>query len=1348
MIETKTMTFKEQKRTSLSNKIHSEVSTLILEKKDATLAMAISLASNDMFKQALKNQNHSSISLKNISNDYKENTVFQNIWLQIIDKQGRSFSRSWTKKRGDDLFSLREDVRVILKDKQVRTTISVGKFSISFKSMVPIFDKGEFLGVFEVISHFNSVEKKLDSLGYDSVVLVDKRFEKQLTNTISNTFIKGYYVANFEPNRYLVDILQQQDIEQILLDKEPYHSFKKEKIFVVNTIFSNENEAIGYIVVLSDDGVTKEQLSDIVVVSTLYGIIVFLVLNAIFILLLRKENLSAKLNDYGYNTKVALGMGLFFLLFAIVLYLFFEYEKNAKIEQFFDKTTKENVKIYNQIYGKYHDLANLIFQTQVDTQEVKEIFSIKNETKRREALLEYFQTTYKLFEQYNLKQLHFHTPKNHSFLRMHRPDKYGDDLSDIRQTVVYVNKHKKPIDGFEEGAIYNGFRFVYPLFDDEFYLGSVEISFSASYMIEELIKSFEYKGGFFIQKDVVEKKVMGDELRNYSKSILKDFYIEKSVEYKSSLNHQNITLCEKKPKIIEQINEKAKRDKPFSVYFCTKDEVVSFIPLQNPVTKKTVGVIAMGKHDPYIGNKEQNTLYSFWGLIILFGIALGFIYRELINKKEAQELNSELNYAQKVAKLGNWEVDTQSGLMFWSDEIYNIFEQKKEDFEPSYKKFLAMVHPDDRYNVYNAYENTLKLKVPYDMEHRLLFKDGRVKYLKEYGESFYDQFGNTIALKGTVQDITNQKLYEIGLENAKIKAEEANKAKSEFLANMSHEIRTPMNGIIGLGKMLCDITHNPQQKEILQKINSSSNLLLGIINDILDYSKIEAGKLKLEKHPFSIQNFQKNLLNLFESTAQKQNNTLKIKLDENLPATLISDELRLNQVLNNLISNGLKFTHNGVVTATIKVTQKEKKSKNITLLISVQDSGIGISKEQMEKLFQPFTQADTSTTRKYGGTGLGLVITKNIIEAFGSTIEVISEPNKGSEFFFELKCQYSDDREKKQQLPKRMKDHLNNIEVLLVEDNEVNQMVASMMLEKMGVKVTIANNGQEGVDKYLSHPKRYDLILMDLQMPIMSGYEATKEIRKYNKDIPIIALTAAAMIEDKQKALEAGMDEHLSKPISSQKLYKVLQQYCGEESIQNIEQIKKVEDEDEVILDTRHLDDMVSSVHKKEIMLEKFASQLQSGEFKNIVQKIEDNSLDAHTLVHSLKGVSGNIGAKKLHSICFAIDKAYKKKKAIEHEQIENLKNSLEQTLEKLQLNTPKTQEQKVQKISQQEQKNLYDKIYTALKQSSLVEEQDLALLVYNMDNKVESKELIKFQKQIEEFEFEAALEMMERWKI
>jgi two-component system, sensor histidine kinase and response regulator len=1118
--------------------------------------MAISLASNNIFKNALKNNNNQDINLKEITNNYGEYTVFKNIWLQILDKNGKSFARSWTDKTGDDL-SFREDVKIILKDKKTRTSISVGIFSISFKSMVPIMDNGELIGVFEIISHFNSIEKKLSQSGYHSLVLADKKFEKQLTNSITKTFVDGYYVANFEPENKVIEVLKEVGVTNIIKNDKLYYEYQNSHILLSDTIFSNENEAIGYIIVFAPNGISSYDIDKIYIIQYLYGFIGFLILSLIFVLLLDKKNIVQKINDYGYKTKIVLYMMIFFIAIALLLYQFLEYEKDSKINDFLALTTKENEKIYSQIYSKYNDISTIIFKTKINTQDVKNILLIEDKEISRQKLYNHLKSIYTLYENYNLKQLHFHTPDNKSFLRFHRPDKYGDDLSGVRHTVEYVNKYKKPINGFEEGKIYNGFRFVYPIFDNDLYLGSVEVSFSVLSMLEELINNFDYNADFFIKKEFVASSLMKDELGNYVQSTMDDFFVEKSISDKLGIIHKNISLCEKNKEKVQYINQTALGKEPFSFVFCDEKEVVTFIPLINPILDKSVGVIALSKEHSYIKNKTDNTLYIYFTLISVMALSLFLAYREMIGRKNTELFNEQLNNAQKISKIGNWELDLISNTLYWSDEIYNIFEIDKEKFNASYEAFLNAIHPDDVDMVNEAYQNSLKNKEPYSIEHRLLMGDGRIKYVKEHCKSIFDDNGIGLKSSGTVQDITEQKLAELEIIEARKKAEVANKTKSDFLANMSHEIRTPMNAIIGLGTILSDLIHEPKQKEILQKINSSSKVLLGIINDILDYSKIEAGKLELEHKNFELESLLSQLKVMFEHKACEMGIELYFHTKNDVPRVLVSDELRLIQVLSNMLSNAIKFTHKGHVTLNLELLSKDDDDNKATIRFSVEDSGIGMNSEQLSKIFNPFTQADSSTTREYGGTGLGLVICQNIVKAMGGNIKVNSEFGKGSTFSFDLVLEFATCNLRHTIVSQECS------RVLIVDDQAIARIILKDMLENFGCECVEATNGIEAlniIELSFKENKEFDILLIDWNMPILNGVETLKRIQrmKYQKSPTIFMVSAHAKDSIDFDGLE--IDSFISKPVTPSSLFDALVYAKKGYKLTQIDSIKSVPD--------------------------------------------------------------------------------------------------------------------------------------------------------------------------------------------
>jgi signal transduction histidine kinase/CheY-like chemotaxis protein len=429
------------------------------------------------------------------------------------------------------------------------------------------------------------------------------------------------------------------------------------------------------------------------------------------------------------------------------------------------------------------------------------------------------------------------------------------------------------------------------------------------------------------------------------------------------------------------------------------------------------------------------------------------------------------------------------------------------------------------------------------MQFQLVTKTGKIIWVENAIKPIFKK-NQLVGFQSTVRNISERKKVEEDLLTAKEKAEEATLAKSQFLSMMSHEIRTPMNAIIGITNIMLDEKPREDQLESLKLLKFSGENLLTIINDILDFSKIESGKIELENISFNIKELFRHHINLLETRAHDKGIEILLDIDENIPELLKGDPVRIGQIINNLVSNAIKFTEKGYVKISISFAGKTNDNKS-ELLISIKDTGIGIPEEKLESVFESFTQASSDTTRKFGGTGLGLSITKKLLHLMASEIKVESKYGQGSTFSFELALETStdipDEKEKSFSTPS----HFSLAKILLVEDNRVNQIVASNFLKKWGIELTIANNGREAVNLIVT--KEFDLVLMDLQMPEMDGYEATRTIRQMNDDyfenIPIIALTASAMMEIKEKTAQVGMTDYVSKPFQPEELQNKIGKY-------------------------------------------------------------------------------------------------------------------------------------------------------------------------------------------------------------
>ena len=818
-------------------------------------------------------------------------------------------------------------------------------------------------------------------------------------------------------------------------------------------------------------------------------------------------------------------------------------------------------------------------------------------------------------------------------------------------------------------------------------------------------------------------------------------------------------------------------------------------------------------------------LYALTGGLLFFGIE-----RWRLSSSERQRLLLQEKVDARTVELHESEEKSRLLLESVGEGIFGVDLNGKLAFiNPAANRMLGygpdeLIGDDVHSKIHHSYANgsaypqnecpmylTYADGTDHHIADEVLWRKDGSSFPVEYSSMPIKKNGQVVGSVVTFMDITERRRMEQEILTAKEKAEEATRAKSDFLANMSHEIRTPMNAVIGMSHLALKTKLSPKQQDYLDKIQSSANSLLGIINDILDFSKIEAGKLDMESTEFNLDDVLNNLANLVAVKAQeKEDLEVLFATDKDVPRFLVGDSLRLGQVLINLANNAVKFTESGEIVVSTELLEQDE--AGLRIKFSVRDTGIGLTKDQIGKLFQSFSQADTSTTRKFGGTGLGLTISKRLVNMMGGEIWVESEPGQGTTFSFtanfglgtakvkkrlvpssdlrDLKVLVVDDNATSRNILQDMlesfsfdvtlaasaeegleeiqradsdqpyelvlmdwkmpdidgleaSEHIKNLrtlskipaiilvtaygreeimrqseqigldgflikpiapsvlfdtimqafgegetrasriserheeiedlkniqgaQVLLVEDNEINQQVAQEILQGAGFNVTVANNGQEGLDAAQENP--FDAILMDIQMPVMDGYTAAQEIRNLKSDVrnvPIIAMTAHAMTGDEQKSIAAGMNDHVTKPIDPDQLFGALQKWIkpvaeqaagpkGLPASGGSAGLDPPPDSDQAVPDEDELPeslpgfDLAAGLSRlmgnkrlyRKLLLDFGAKYGAAAD--EIRKALNADDFDtAHSLVHNLKGLAGNLEAKDLQAASVAIEKLVK----------------------------------------------------------------------------------------------------------
>ena len=513
--------------------------------------------------------------------------------------------------------------------------------------------------------------------------------------------------------------------------------------------------------------------------------------------------------------------------------------------------------------------------------------------------------------------------------------------------------------------------------------------------------------------------------------------------------------------------------------------------------------------------------------------------------EELRASKARWQFALDSAGDGIWDWNMQTGEVFFSRRWKAMLGYTEEEIGSSLDEWDSRLHPDDREQVYADLQAYLAGKSSsYRNEHRIRHKNGSYLWILDRGIVVeWSEENKALRMIGTHTDMTERRQYEEQLKQARRAADAANRAKSEFLANMSHEIRTPMNGVIGMAQLLRFTQPNSEQLEYLDALELSCNNLLALISDILDLSKIEAGKIELEQADFSLRHSIQEVIVTQSSRARQKGLTIATEIDERLPGLVQGDSLRFKQILLNLLGNAIKFTEQGSITISIVITS----CQDTTCLyrLAVQDSGIGMTADQLERIFNSFEQADNSTTRKFGGSGLGLSICRRLTELMGGRIWAESVPGQSSTFYVELP--FTSRTEIVEPKPEALVNHSElagsrPLKVLIAEDNQLNASTTAAMLLRMGHQAELAENGKQALEKW--HQSIFDCILMDIQMPVMDGRLAVATIRgqeaKMGGHTPIIALTAHALRGDREQFLAEGFDGYIAKPVEMRELAREL----------------------------------------------------------------------------------------------------------------------------------------------------------------------------------------------------------------